>query len=806
MTNLESGEKTRPHLPTDENIREAERPPLKVKEVGESEDLDVRWARLAERVRKREEVEERLKRVGERFERKERERREARERAERQAESVTEKAETTDATRGEVQEKPGIRSKGDLDRAIEHHPEARLRLNFERDYGNAVERVERGRKGRDEGEALINELERMELYRLYTEAHGGPPDAHIDSMENVRNALQKYPDVKMTEAQANLSEKYFIVMHDDSRIHAELSKDLDVSMGQVANWKTGESPQPIGELRKREADRIVDEWVKATDFQKIAEHEPTKMRLEQRFDSGREIPDSVVREAIPVETKRPWTMDDLADLTRRVYENRPESTARFHYADLRKSAGLSVGELADLERAVSADHSGFEKMVQDKLRLDGVESNVRAAMVDGRLMTWNPDRNPRDLINPYGSLFFYFRDRDALARFISEVKGKIEGDAGGGLHGTVEYLERLIAQMFPEGREGPSVNNASARMQGDHLHLMLDMLGTTIKSLEGDISRLTKGGGRGGIDNPRFPEGKTFEVLVNRLMSTVTSDCHLRPTGTVEYFEDKRERIRIVTKYLQAFGDIDLKPQWVAHEHHYHAYMRAPLGKMLHYLGITATNKCVENQGLPPLVFEFCWEARCAYIEDLIPQDGSVSRSSISWCHSNALVAGSMSEKYKMGPKIEADLVEFIKKQGDKSDKGKTIRRGTWVDLKDSKDPAIAEKAIRLEKCIAENRNRLIDDEKRIAETLGIDVKVVASSVNWQERTGRVSISWTATPKDIFEAIKLGMIAPPNDVTKRGIVKEMLRRKNEDVEKALKFYEDRGVHIEQWWNKGVRRT
>ncbi len=802
MTGIESGERTGNHGPKDERTEGHECESLKAgREVGEGEDLEKRWARLAERVRKREEVEERLKRVGERFERKERELREAREAAEPpsgpvKTEPVTERSESTEPACSKAWERPCISSRNELDRAIEHHPEIRLRKGFEEDYGNAVEN-DCDRKCR--GGPFADELDRMELRRLYTEAHGGPPDAHIDSMNKMRDVLQRYHDIELIEAEAKTCEKYYEAMRDRSAPLDELSKSLDVSIGQIARWRRGVEPPPVRELREREEERILEEWVHSTDLRKISEHEPSKMRLEHRFDSACENPEATVKEAIPVETKRPWTVDDLAEVTRRAYLKLPETSARVHYTDLEKSAGLSSKEVSELETAVSEDYARFEKMVQEKLRLDGVEAEIHVGMVDGKLYTWKPDLDPRNLVNSYGSLYFYFNDRDTLARFISEVKGKIQGDAGGGLHGTTQHLEKLISQMFPEDGKGHHVYNDGVRVRGDHLHLMLDMAGVPLKSLEGHISKVTKVDGNGGIDRPKFPEEKKLEVLTARFMATITSDGHIKKSGSTEYSEDHLERIKIVEEYLREFGDIRLKPRKDREENVYYCYITACLGEMLHHLGVTATNKSIENQGLPPVLYEFCETALRAYIEDLIPQDGTVSRRCISWFHSNALNPGTEGKRYSLKPKLDPDMVEFLEEHSKRAQKGRVITRGEWEKLGKSDSPETTQKAARLQKIVDENRNKLIDDEAHIARMLGIKVRVVADTINIQERTGKVCIAWAARTEGIREAVKLGMIAPPNDVRKRGLVKRMLAEHNDEVKKALRDSEDRGADIEKWW-------
>jgi len=79
-----------------------------------------------------------------------------------------------------------------------------------------------------------------------------------------------------------------------------------------------------------------------------------------------------------------------------------------------------------------------------------------------------------------------------------------------------------------------------------------------------------------------------------------------------------------------------------------------------------------------------------------------------------------------------------------------------------------------IESVISTNRCTLIDDEAGLAEKLGVRMRVYPECTTLYEKTGRVSIKWVATTQGIRNAIKLFMIAPPNDIRKNKIVQDWI--------------------------------
>ena len=848
MTDLESGEKTRPHTSKDERIEGTERLPSKVgREVGEDEDLEARWARLAERVRKREEVEERLRRVGERFEKKERELREARERAEKQAESLTERGESTAAS-GETPERPCIRSKGDLDRAIEYHPEVRLRQNLERDCGDAVDQdspyrleshmlseagiksetdllktlghhpevrlrrdfdsvyacaVEYLRTGSDyagKGEALVRGLDQLELRGIYESVKGGPPEVRIESMEDFTTLAERYRGLSNEETW--LCGKYFELKDVCSTNQTELARVHGVSENHIALWSLGMEPVPIRDVRRAEEDRMISEWAAKTDSRDVRKQIEADPELDSVRRPLRELPllsRPDVENLCSAYSPKDFSTRDAASVIRAIGAKMGDTCPRVFCADLGNESVPVESPLGTFHTVIRRDRELVEKILEGTPLSDGSVSRMRLALVDDKLYIWKPDTDPMSLVNAYGKLYFHFKDNNSFARLMEDTKTTVDGKRTGGLSDTVEFSERLVREMFGDDLFPRHAANIYAHVRGEHLHLLLDLLGRPLESLEGEISRVTALNGHGGIASIRFPRGEELENAVAALIGTVTTDCHLRENGAVTLAEAEFKRIQAFERSLQAFGDIGLTAKWVPVDNCYKVNLSSVLGEILLHLGLPSGDRTVQNPGFPEAVFRFSWRAKCVLVENIVPHDGTVAESAISWTHSNVLHPGPKGEKYGVRPVVDDGDIAFIKEHGIEYEESWALETSDIKDLRESPKPDVASTASALYDKVYNNPNRLIADGQKVTDSIGVEMKVTPRTVHYFKKTGRVTVAWEIRTARVQEAVKLAIIAPPDDVKKRDAARRILARNPEHVKDALKWFADRGVNMEPWW-------
>ncbi|MHA2142694.1 MAG: hypothetical protein ACXADD_14480 [Candidatus Thorarchaeota archaeon] len=518
------------------------------------------------------------------------------------------------------------------------------------------------------------------------------------------------------------------------------------------------------------------------------ETEELNEKKETEHDSKglQEIPSDRMRDAFVDAESREWEKEKLSEGLKQLANDHQETSSTFQ-SDLQRSLGLSQKELEEFREAFQETREALDK-----------NGEVRYGMVNERLYGWKPDLDPTRLENAYGELYYYFRDKAAFEKYIADA-GKALGLEGQDQKEIVKQLRELASQMVLDKSHDYCINSNLNRIRGDHVHLLNDLSGKSLSDLEGKISKITKMSGKGGIENPKFPQGEKLQVALSRLTANAITDCHLKANGTLEYYEKEMSRIRIVEKDLQEFGNIRLNPKLRKGENLYVSYFPTPLGKALQSLGIPPGDRTVQNHGLFSELKKFSRKAQCALIEDIIPQDGTVYRKRILWTHSNVLDSANKSEIYGIESKIGKRQVELIKDYGKREKHGWVLRYGKLNEIQNSGHVGPQQEAEKLRKIVYENKNKLIQDQLEIAKNLGIQYQAKPYAIRYHERTGRVSVSWTAEPKGVLESIKLGMLAPPNDVVKRELVKDLIRNNQDHMKRAMKQFSDYGIDVRRWW-------
>jgi hypothetical protein len=250
---------------------------------------------------------------------------------------------------------------------------------------------------------------------------------------------------------------------------------------------------------------------------------------------------------------------------------------------------------------------------------------------------------------------------------------------------------------------------------------------------------------------------------------------------------------------LRNFGDITLNPKFIPRDKVYVCFFPAPLGQILMKLGIVSGDKSFLNYHVPSFILNGSLKTRYAFFEDFVPQDGSVSSSSIELFQSTAIHPGDKAKAYPQAFKLDRRLISFIIKHGKNTKKCWTLQRTKLLKLKKSTDKNDAKLAIELEKVINRNRNNILDGCVWIARTFGVDMESKASTIRCYKKSKKVSVAWVARPISSYEMVKLGILAPPNDVKKRKIVRDTLQKRSKMVRRAMKEFSDKGLSIEEWW-------
>ncbi|MHA2133897.1 MAG: hypothetical protein ACW99J_08505, partial [Candidatus Thorarchaeota archaeon] len=537
--------------------------------------------------------------------------------------------------------------------------------------------------------------------------------------------------------------------------------------------------------------QTVREWARESGIDVF----PVSAQYSQTADAESVVWLDLAQVLTPSERNNP-NLDDFARLIEIAYNTLVENDARVLISKFGASDELTEIQISEIRRLFEAERKNLRRVIGERLGLD--KNAIQFAFVDNRLYVWRPDRSVWNLLNPFEEQYFYFPDRERIADLLTEVCDALEGAGTSGLRRTVEHLETVLQSIYSE-KTKPSLLNDEGRsykVKGKHLHFLLDLTGKDQTSLEGSISRVTGRSGQGGIENPRFPIGEELQIALARFVATILCDGS-RKAGEVRYWDSEMDRIMRVEKNLQSFGDIKINPKW--EDGTYCCRITRTMGEILGYLGIPIGDKTMNN---PELRVEFInglsWKALCAFIEDILPEDGTVAPNVISCVHSVALHPGDMSEKYNLPVTISENEISLVKSKGTKEADHWRLQIGKLTKLKDSLDPVVSEISSSLIEKVMDNPSNLILGEKTVLDKLGVSTVTKPVSVFYFEKTGKVSVSWRWTAF-YDDAMKLAMIAPPNDTKKQGILRQWLLGNLEDVRRLQKELSHSGTEFETWW-------
>ena len=617
------------------------------------------------------------------------------------------------------------------------------------------------RKIRRERPYLLNRLERSELRRIYAEVNGGAPEVSIESMEDLKRLLDIHEDLKLDDY--NKCETYFEMrkLRAQGWTYTKLSKKFKMHRTNINLWLNEYPPKPIPKLREAEEQRLIQNW---------AEGQVLKLRISA--DNESEQRRKLRKVVLPSNGK----IDNLEAL---------ENAVKYLASQLGSSSERVLYSEVDYDNEqFLLNKDKLEQLVKEYLNRE-----AHLALVDGRFYIWAPKSYPFHLINLYRDFYFYFPSAADFAKFLGQIKTDLDRSVSPNLGRT--HLENLISQMC-DMKKSVSFRNEKGRrffrIKGKHLHLLLDIRGLVLSDLEGKISRLTGHSGYGGIVNPRFPTGERLASILARLYATINCDGYVRKNSEVRYWEEHLDRIERVEENLRELGDININPK-LEKVNLYCCHMPTIIGRILQQMGLQSGNKTRHN---PKLGREFLdamtWEVARAFTEDTIPEDGTVRAGRISCTHSVMLLSH-----------IGNDEVDLIKKHGKQEGDSWRLPIGKLKKLRNSKDAKIAQTAKRLYQIVRNNPSNQIDDEKQIVESLGVNLVDSPVSVHYHGITGNVTVSWRWTTAGEKEAMKLAIIAPPNDVRKRAILKRWLLENSAEVERLFKELASQGLNVQRWW-------
>ncbi|MFW9789302.1 MAG: hypothetical protein ACFFE2_16180 [Candidatus Thorarchaeota archaeon] len=675
-----------------------------------------------------------------------------------------------------------ISTKEEYDNAVENHSEMKLRKSYEKDETEASEYFEKLDRGEDvEKPSIVEEVESRELRRMYESVHDGLPEAQIESMKDVDDLLEKYPEERERagfDENYRRCEVYYEVRDEHSTKRDDLAEQHDVSHTFIGYCRNGIEPNLIKRLREHEEERIMEEWTK--DSPQIEDIERIRKSVTQevgdREEAIKQIEPHKVRESI----EKMWESDRLsservASAVEHMLRDESSEKHPVRYADFKSE--IDSKQNTELKRFIDSNRQEIEESLTQKLGLE--HNRARVAYVDDRMYTWIPKNRSDELVSAYETEFYYFRDNKEITCIVNELQRQFGLEESP--HKSLKHMNEVVKQ-FHAGDDGTSarkrpISEKSTRLEGKIVRFYLDSTDRKLSNLEGRVTKVTGVNGQAGIENPRFPEGEELEVLKARLAAIIVSDCHLRESGRITYNEEHLERIDRVQDILSNFGDITLRPK--LRPGSYEVHIQNQIGLIMIHEGMTPGNKTITNPSLPEGYLNWSEEARCAYLEELIPEDGGFdSTGYFYWSRNVALYIKDEQNKFGFQSKVGASEISLVKESGGQTE---DLVKQSWISytalsqLQKSDNSEVASAAKNLVSAVDANRSNLVDDESAVAESLGIKITVRPDLIRYYPTGEKVSVRWRATTSSKEDTVQWVKICPPNDERKRSKAESWFR-------------------------------
>ena len=411
---------------------------------------------------------------------------------------------------------------------------------------------------------------------------------------------------------------------------------------------------------------------------------------------------------------------------------------------------------------------------------------LRSASVDDRQYIWIQEKD--SLLKAFGNQYFYFNKMQDVNRIFEEAASQLELKS---MVEAVHHIYKLSKQFTEIKRE--LITKDNPRIPGSSLNLLCDIAGISTNQLEGRIEKISGANGQGGIENPCFPVGDELEILKARLIGIAVSDCHISKTGSLLLSEGSLDRINRVKIILESFGSSYSSTSVCKRKGDYQFYIASPLARALNHWGVPSGDRTILNYGLPEEFQHWSKTAKAGYMQEMLAQEGNVDKNGvINWPRSHALYDGLKGPHMDFKSRISQQSLEFLKHSKEMNKhRGivteQSISIGRLETMKEISESYISSIADEIAYVTGNYRNRLIDDEKTMAESLGISISLKPVRISYYEKSDRVSVRWQARVKGRRSKIRSALIISPNFDRKENALADWLSKQKVDEVHRIKI-------------------
>ncbi len=686
-----------------------------------------------------------------------------------------------------------LRSKDDLDEAIEANPGIRDFKNFAKTYHDALAYIRLRIMLESEATGALTQNEIAEMLgtrqtrvskwmlgqatpRIIRSIEGHPRSETdfvpaIESFSDVIGLIKRIPHI--------IDSKRFSERLLQSWLYHEFKRqDKNGNLAEYSNKKLsrifGVSERAIWCWRTSKTRPILDNML-STQERARRKHEAS---LQSKARELRIDPSLVYESFRGLMKSKDRTIQSIAESIRELIE-RAEPSTRVFFAELRPYHQSGPNWLHAIADDIAAQEGKIEILLNESLReVIGPDEQLQISVVGRTLYVWCHRTNQLNWANLYSDELFYF-DMKYKRELVKRMRSAL------GISGNVRLASVVekICNHYSDGRlrRSPTSDFLVVNIpyiSGETLHFLIDTIGISLDSLP--VKQIGTNRNDGQIVNPRFP--RNIGQIIAQLYAIVVSDGYIDNQCSVYYREKRPARLEIVRRVVCQLGDVAYKYLKDINGTG-GLYFPPVIGRMLAKVGMPIGSKTNINRGLPSFILENPKSYGRDHLREVIPEDGSFQFSRPCFSISRAAILHIPDSS----PMITPEEIELIHSHGspltlkfpDNPRDAISITFRCLYDL--SKTNRNANK---LHQRILQTRNRLLDDEGRICKANGIDTKIRPSRVYLHKDTGKITVIWRLRTRTLQDAMRWAILAPPHDVYKRSLIERFINARQDIRDKV----------------------
>ncbi|MFW9850332.1 MAG: hypothetical protein ACFFF4_14465, partial [Candidatus Thorarchaeota archaeon] len=409
-----------------------------------------------------------------------------------------------------------------------------------------------------------------------------------------------------------------------------------------------------------------------------------------------------------------------------------------------------------------------------------------------------------DLMYLYNDEMLHFREgaREELLAKAKQSLG-IKGDIN--LSHLVHQITDYDRSMTQQGMN-TDLHHISTYLKGATLSLLLDTCGLSPQEFQDKISFIGRSD-RHGIHNPKFSDDPLeIDKAFARIFGAGLSDGHIDQFRVFCYCDAVRERVEIFKGHVNFFGDVDYT-ETVDENGNIDVRFPAVIGRMLEKRGFTVGDKTVQNNAIPEFILYGAIEVVIEYLKQLWAEDGHFlftegSHPYFGWTRSVSLIDPEKDSKYKLDSDLTPEFLQFIRDNGEFIEENSYTTKNTAYPryiLTGSKLSGLTKSdethksvfANSLCAIITSNKSKLMVGEEKMLSRIQVESIDNCDEITYYLETGRVSALWRARTRTKDDAMRVAILAPPDDVVKRTEVLNWIQTQPKRYKRILNEIIDR---------------